>query len=93
MAIWDLRKLHDFKQPVAVFEEPKQIKKLQYCPARFDFLVSMATAVQRSVNSSTRFLVARSNRLAVLTEGSTNVNVYRLEESAHGVLKEPVNCE
>lgn len=68
MAIWDLRKFHDFKQPVALFEEPKQIKKLQYCPAR-------------------------SNRLAVLTEGSTNVNVYRLEEAANGILKEPVNCK
>lgn len=36
---------------------------------------------------------ARSNRLAVLTEGSTNVAVYRLEESTNGILKEQVNCK
>lgn len=58
MAVWDLRKLHDFKQPVAVFEEPKQIKKIQYCPARYQSL----SFIEILALASIQFLVLPPDR-------------------------------
>ncbi|RNA42728.1 WD repeat-containing mio [Brachionus plicatilis] len=65
IALWDLRKVRDYKEPVDFIEESKPIKSIQFCPSK-------------------------SNRLAVLSENSSNVNVYRLEEGNDTLIKEQI---
>lgn len=52
---------------VGTIEEPKQIKKIQFCPAK-------------------------SDRFGVLTDNSTQVNVYRFEEVNNNLYRETVQC-
>lgn len=40
-----------------------------------------------------QYCPARADRLAVLTENSTQVNVYRIEERNDNIYKETVQCE
>lgn len=47
---------------------------------------------QKSIKSI-QFCPAKADRLAVLTEGSSNVNVYRIEERDEHIYKETVNCK
>ena len=71
IAVWDLRKLSNLpvlKEPVLYIEEPKPIKKIEFCPSK-------------------------AGRLAVLSEHSSNIKVYRLEEKNDYLVSENVQCK
>ena len=64
-----MRKFNENQRAIAgLSEEFKEIKKIQFCPAK-------------------------SDRFAVLTENSTQVNVYRFEEQNNNLSRETIRCE